>query len=399
MTEHARITPATASVGPVETPAASAADGSESTIDAAQIVPARPRPRRPSRRIAWAGYRAGVALLAVAVAAGGVWWSEQRPQGVAIAAAHDETETTGHEPDGHPSDQHQSQPGPTVAPAAAGLLVEWSTEPAQPRPGEPVVISYHVVDERSGETITDLPLNHERPMHLIITSQDLAQFDHVHPELGADGVYRIETTLAAPGGYRLFSEFVFNGETVLDERAVTVGDAPGATADLAPDLAAKTVDGVTVALAEPPPVQAGAAVQYTFTVSQDGQPVTNLSPYLGAAAHVAIVSEDSESFAHTHGEATTGSADPDAAEAGGSHGSSGDHGTGGDHGSSAGHDTGGNHETGGDHPSTGDHAVPAAFGPEVVVEHTFPAPGLYRLWIQVNLDDQIITAPFTIEVK
>jgi hypothetical protein len=44
-------------------------------------------------------------------------------------------------------------------------------------------------------------------------------------------------------------------------------------------------------------------VHLDFRVTEDGEPVTDLSPYLGAAAHVAIVSEDGEEFAHGHGEA------------------------------------------------------------------------------------------------
>lgn len=41
----------------------------------------------------------------------------------------------------------------------------------------------------------------------------------------------------------------------------------------------------------------------TFTLMRDVEPVADLEPYLGAAAHVTIASADTQGFAHTHGEA------------------------------------------------------------------------------------------------
>ena len=47
----------------------------------------------------------------------------------------------------------------------------------------------------------------------------------------------------------------------------------------------------------------------------------------------------------------------------------------------------------------GGHAVPAAFGPRVIVEHTFPEPGLYKLWAQFSQDGEVITIPFVVDVR
>ena len=39
----------------------------------------------------------------------------------------------------------------------------------------------------------------------------------------------------------------------------------------------------------------------------------------------------------------------------------------------------------------------AARGDPLVVEATFPCPGLYRLWVQVRRDGAVVTAPFVVE--
>ncbi len=148
-----------------------------------------------------------------------------------------------------------------VAPAAAGLRVEWASEPTAPAPGQPVTLRYRVTDAASGRAITDLPLDHERPMHLILVSGDLGTFQHIHPQVVGD-TYSVTTTLPA-GAYTLDAEFQRDGRTVLDQRPLTVGNAAATgPASLAPDLGPKTVEGVTVALAAPQTVRAGQAATF-----------------------------------------------------------------------------------------------------------------------------------------
>jgi Cu+-exporting ATPase len=322
-------------------------------------------------RVADAGYLVAIGLLALAIGAGTLWLSDRSGMGVtaqhsSMTGASDMNSSVGEE---HAA-MEMGAAAQVVDPASAGLRIEWASEPAAPQPGQPVTFSYRVIDADDNQAITDLPLDHERPMHLILVSEDLTQFQHIHPELAADGSYRVETTLPVAGTYRLYDEFVHDGQTVLDQRELIVGEASSAGAGLTPDTAPKTANGMTVAIRTPETIHAGEATQFTLDVTRDGQPVTDLEPYLGAAAHIAIVNGDGTDFAHTHGEATAPSAatSDDHAHA--------DEGAGGD-----------------------EHAVPAAFGPQVTVEHTFAEPGLYKLWAQFSHDGQVITVPFVVEVR
>jgi P-type Cu+ transporter len=291
------------------------------------------------KRVREWGYLAAIALLALAVGLGALWGSRRGMGGGE------------HDNGGAHGTTHA-----VVAPAAAGVRVEWASEPAAPQPGQPVTLRYRLADARTGRVITELPIDHERPMHLIMVSRDLREFLHVHPALGADGAYSVAVTLPATGTYLLYNEFQQGEQTVLDRRELVVG-AAGGTAALAPDLAAKTVAGVTVALRSPAAVRVGEAATFTFTLTRAGQPITDLAQYLGADAHVAIVSADGAQFAHTHGEA-------------GSHAH-----------------------------ADGNTATGAPFGPEVSFAYTFTQRGLYKVWGQFNQGGQIVTAPFVVEVR
>ncbi len=46
------------------------------------------------------------------------------------------------------------------------------------------------------------------------------------------------------------------------------------------------------------------------------------------------------------------------------------------------------------------HAIADAFGPEIAFHHTFPAPGLYKVWGQFQTHDgQVVTADFVVRAR
>lgn len=176
----------------------------------------------------------------------------------------------------------------------------------------------------------------------------------------------MRVTPAAPGTYVLYDEFVHEGRTVLDRRELVYGQPSTHGAALVPDLTPRTVDGVTVALDAPRVLAAGHEARFTYRLTRDGHPVTDLAPYLGAAAHVAIVSEDTRAFAHTHGEAPGQ----------------------------------GNGPTGRGAMAVMEmDAPPAAFGPDVTFTHSFVRPGLYKIWGQFGYHGGVPTVPFVVQVR
>ena len=242
----------------------------------------------------------------------------------------------------------------TVDPSAAGVRVDFSSDPTDLQPNQPVALRYQVTDNSSGQVLTNLPIEMEKPMHLIAVSQDLRQFQHIHPAVSNDEAYTVSTTFPETATYVLFDEFMYNEQTVLDRREVNVGQALEKSASLSPDLDPKTEGGLTASLSAPEMIMAGEDEHFTLQVTRDSHPVTDLEPYLGVPAHLIILSSDTRNYAHTHGEV-------------------------------------GGMESMGSAPST--------FGPEISFHHNFPHAGLYKVWAQFGYQGDVITVPYVVEVQ
>lgn len=262
------------------------------------------------------------------------------------------------------SEEHSGMAmGPAVAPEEADLEIETRMIPESPAPGRPVELSYRVSDAGSGEPITELPVDHERQMHLIAVSRDLEEFQHIHPESGPGGDFAVTAEFPEAGTYVLYDEFKRGEQTVVDRRELDVGGG-GGEASLSPDTEPKTAGGLTVSLEAPDEIRAGQEATFIYTVEKEGgSPADDLEPYLGAAAHVALVSEDTREFAHTHGEDVNGGS--------------------GEVSESGGHEHGGGGQT---------------FGPKISFTHTFEEDGAYKVWAQFNHHGEVVTVPFVVEV-
>jgi hypothetical protein len=154
-----------------------------------------------------------------------------------------------------------------------------------------------------GATVTAFDVEHDKRMHLIVVRRDTTGFQHLHPQMDADGTWRVPLTVAAGGSYRAFADFAPTGG-----RPTTLGvelAAPGAYAPVThqPSRTAR-VDGYQVELAGE--LTAGRASPVTLTISKDGAVVTDLQPYLGAYGHLVALREGDLAYLHVHPEGAPG---------------------------------------------------------------------------------------------
>ncbi|MBB6174775.1 hypothetical protein HNR23_004835 [Nocardiopsis mwathae] len=197
-----------------------------------------------------------------------------------------------------------------------------------------------------GEAVTDFAVEHDKPMHVILVGRDLDGYRHLHPEMRGDGVWTAPVEPDTPGPYRLFADFVPEGEKtgrVLGVDMAVPGDyRPG---PLPEPAATAEVDGYEVALDGQP--AAGESSELTFTVTEDGDPVTDLEPYLGSYGHLVALRDGDLAFAHVHpaGEPGDGATEP---------------------------------------------------GPEITFATRLPSPGAYRLYLDFQHDGAVHTAEFTV---
>jgi hypothetical protein len=239
-------------------------------------------------------------------------------------------------------------------------LLDIETRPAAIRAGAPFELILRVRHPATGALVADYEVVHDRQYHLFVIGHDLTFFQHLHPERGADGSWRIELSVPKAGYYRILSDFLpargapqFLGRTLVT--ADFEGDLEMQSARLEPDAVfTKTADTITATMeVDPPQLVAGqyGHLRFTLTDATTGRPVTDLQPYLGAFGHTLIVSEDLLDSVHSH-------------------------------------------------PSEGpETALSRGFGgPRVSFEGYLPRPGRYRSWTQFLRNGRLTTVSFTFDV-
>lgn len=251
--------------------------------------------------------------------------------------------------------------------------VAMRTSPLVPTPRQVYRLEYFLKDKNGAPvTVDQLRITHEHPMHLIVVSEDLRRFAHLHPRDKGSGRYVISDTLPSPGTYLAYNEFVTaSGSTQIERDVITTtGSYTAAPAHLEPDLGvAQQVEGLTVTMTSTQGIRRKLPTRFAIRVEQDGKPVSDLEPYLGAACHVVIISQDTRQFAHTHGE-VPGSSSPSAAGAG----------------------------TAMDSGMMNMPPPPAHFGPELQFTHTFMQAGMYRIWVQFGWKGRTVTVAYNVQV-
>jgi hypothetical protein len=170
-------------------------------------------------------------------------------------------------------------------------------------PGTAVPVSF-TIEGPDGNPVTEYDVEHEEDLHLIAVRRDFSGFQHVHPELASDGTWTTTLDLT-PGAWRVFADFKATGG-----EALTLGNDLSVPGDLQPaeppsaDTTTATVDDYTVTLEGD--LTAGAEAKLTLSVTRDGEPVTDLEPYLGAYGHLVALRAGDLAYLHVHPEGTPG---------------------------------------------------------------------------------------------
>ena len=239
--------------------------------------------------------------------------------------------------------------------------MQYKSDPAQLETGKAGIISFTptIVGKESEAVVLDV--QHEKKIHLIVVSNDLSYFEHIHPDYQADGSYKInilekgksysngtgknETRFDNGGDYYLFADYLPNGGSHQVEKVpVNIKGISKPAVTFSTDKLVGKSGNFTVTLATGEKLITGAQMHITGMLMKDGKEidVNTLENYLGAKAHMVVVSLNDKEYLHVHPDVTGGKFD---------------------------------------------------------LHTTFKNPGIYRGWIQFQSGGKVHTVDFTMNVK
>ncbi|HVK96770.1 MAG TPA: heavy metal-binding domain-containing protein [Flavisolibacter sp.] len=239
--------------------------------------------------------------------------------------------------------------------------MEFYSNPSQLTAGQPATLSFiPKVVGKENESVA-LDLQHEKKIHLIVVSEDLSYFEHIHPDYQPDGSYQIkvvgkgqnytngagknETKFDNGGNYFLFADYKpTGGSHQVEKISLKVNGIAKSPGRFTTDKLSGTSNNYSVTLnATGGKFITGAQMHITGTILKNGKQIdpTTLEDYLGAKAHMVVISLDEKEYLHVH---------PDVANS------------------------------------------------KFDLHTTFKKPGVYRGWIQFQAEGKVHTIDFTLNV-
>jgi hypothetical protein len=234
-------------------------------------------------------------------------------------------------------------------------------------PGKPTTVSF-TIQQPNGKPLTAYKTGSgpHTGVHLIIVRDDLAYIIHQHPPVGANGQLRQTVTFPAPGRYRVLVDAYPNipGGQPNFQLFKTV-DVKGAyhPKALPPFTSDQTVDGYHIDMRGHPKIHAiQAQFVHVDVTDPNGKRVTFV-PWFGALAHAIFFHQGSLDYFHTHICA------PNAPNCGALPGVAASR-------------------------VAGTSTAPG----KLTIGVLLPAPGTWRLFLQMKLGGRVVTAPYTLKV-
>jgi hypothetical protein len=211
---------------------------------------------------------------------------------------HDGDKTSGHE--GHTMEHsHNDKQSKIITQAKL-------TAPKDLAANQPIDLVIDIQDT-GGKPVNKFDIFQEKLMHLIVVSDDLENFEHIHPEYKENGRFEVSANFPKPGAYTLFSDYKPTEQP--ETLSLTQISIPG-TVPLPKSLAkyekTKTISDTKVDLkVSTPKIKTGEEISLTFDIKDNkNQPVKDLKPYLGEKGHLVIIKSSSTltktDYIHAH---------------------------------------------------------------------------------------------------
>ncbi len=165
-------------------------------------------------------------------------------------------------------------------------------------------VVFQLIDLKDKKVLkdSDLDVMHEKKMHFVFFDPALKEFRHEHPVFANDR-WSVSVDLPRNGTYWMWAEGMIladGAEFAAEERLVVTGGlaenaVPSALGDVR-----QVADGISQVTISSGKIKANKHVMLNVTLSRTDGSKPEITPYLGATAHVIAASLVGEAYIHAH---------------------------------------------------------------------------------------------------
>jgi hypothetical protein len=191
--------------------------------------------------------------------------------------------------------------------AEGNITMNLVTNPSRVDAGKEVELAFTPKDKSDSTVVVELQETHEKLIHVIAVNEDLTWFDHIHAEPDNTGTYKVNETFPAAGKYLVYADYKSTvGGPQTDRLEVNVVGNKNVSSQHQHQGKIKTeTDGYALSIPNGKSLTTGA-VSLPIVLEKDGKKVqrADIENYLGAVAHIILISLDDKDFVHIHPESS-----------------------------------------------------------------------------------------------
>jgi hypothetical protein len=185
--------------------------------------------------------------------------------------------------------------------STSNYFIKFDADLSKIKAGEEVILSFSPRVKGNESSTVILETIHEKEAHIIIVSDDLEYFMHVHPENDRNGKYSVKINLPFGGKYELFIEYKPKGSNKITERFnLLVEGTEKSKAVFKSESFAFEAQNLSVMLRPAEDLLSGKEIQIPVAILKDGKDLNaaNFDNYLGEKAHAVLIGITNFDFLH-----------------------------------------------------------------------------------------------------
>lgn len=191
--------------------------------------------------------------------------------------------------------------------SANTYIMQFHSNPELLESGKEASLIFKPEIENNATALVPLDVVHEKKIHLIVVSNDLSFFDHIHPEYNADGSYSVNEKFPSGGTYYAFADFQpSGGKHTVSKIPLTVGGtAKQAITFEKENTKYVAPDGIAAELkADHGKFESGVPIHFDVEITNKGKVIDahTLDNYMGAKGHMVAIDVVNKNYMHVHPE-------------------------------------------------------------------------------------------------